>query len=129
MGYFSNFAAQYVPYDHDHSDTPPEKQLRMRLEELEARYRELTGRPCAFRYRAHFTRQDLRYILPEHLKSPEDVAQAIELAVVDLADRYGICVREKSVQEVPEMDEITHMQISFLDIPAMKAALGQALAA
>ena len=43
MGYFSNLAAEYVPYDHDHSYTPPEKQLLWRLEDLEERLRELTN--------------------------------------------------------------------------------------
>ena len=116
MGYYSNLSAEHTPKIYDHSFTPPEKQLLMRLEELEERYKELTGATPVYEYRASFSHEDLRYILPEHLKSSADVAQAIDLAVYDLADRYGILVREKVVEEPPEMDEITGMQISILDI-------------
>ena len=129
MGYFSNLAAQEVLYDHDHSYTPPEKQLLWRLEELEDRFEELTGNRCAYEYRASFSDKALRYILPEHFKSATDVAQAIELAIYDLAVYYGIHVREKPVEEVPEMDEITGMQISFLDVLSMQPLHRQPMAA
>ena len=60
-------------------------------------------------------------MLPEHFLSASDVRKAIELAVDDLADRYGIYVRGQPVEEVPEMDEITGMQISFLDVLSMQS--------
>ena len=116
MRYFSERAATYVPKEYDHSYTPPEKQLLMRLEELESRYEELKGTAYIYEYRANFTDSDLRYILPEHLKSSADVAKAIELAIYDLAVRHGILVREKPVEELPEIDEITGLQITILDI-------------
>ena len=101
----------------------------MRLEELEDRFEELTGNRCVYEYRASFSDKDLRYILPEHFKSATDVAQAIELAIYDLAVYYGIHVREKPVEEIPEMDEITGMQISFLDLLSMQSLYKQPLAA
>ena len=117
MGYFSNLATEHVPYDHDHSYTPPEKQLLWRLEELEDRYHELINRKTGKRDEgACFSKDNLRYVLPEHFLSASDVRKAIDLAISDLKERYGIQVREETTQEDPTVDEITGMQISFLDI-------------
>ena len=130
MGYFSNLAAQYVPYDHDHSYTPPEKQLLWRLEDLEERLHELTTQRTGKRDEGVcFSESDLRYVLPGQFLSVSDVRKAIELAVNDLAERYGIYVRGKPVEEVPEMDEITGMQISFLDVLSMPSFCRQPMAA
>ena len=130
MGYFSNTAAQYVPYDHDHSYTPPEKQLLWRLEDLEERLHELTTQRTGKRDEGVcFSESNLRYVLPGQFLSVSDVRKAIELAVNDLAERYGIYVRGKPVEEVPEMDEITGMQISFLDILSMQSLYRQPMAA
>ena len=130
MGYFSNLAAQYVPYDHDHSYTPPEKQLLWRLEDLEERLHELTTQRTGKRDEGVcFSESNLRYVLPGQFLSVSDVQKAIEIAVNDLAERYGIYVRGKPVEEVPEMDEITGMQISFLDILSVQAFHKQSMAA
>ena len=130
MGYFSNLAAQYVPYDHDHSYTPPEKQLLWRLEDLEERLHELTTQRTGKRDEGVcFSESNLRYVLPGQFLSVSDVQKAIELAVNDLAERYGIYVRGKPVEEVPEMDEITGMQISFLDVLSMQSLYRQPMAA
>ena len=130
MGYFSNLAAHEVLYDHDHSYTPPEKQLLWRLEDLEERLHELTTQRTGKRDEGVcFSESDLRYVLPEHFLSVSDVRKAIELAVNDLAERYGIYVRGKPVEEVPEMDEITGMQISFLDVLSMPSFCRQPMAA
>ena len=125
MGYFSNLAAHKVPYDH--SDTPPEKQLLWRLEDLEERLHELTtqGRDEG----ACFCESDLRYVLPGQFLSVSDVEKAIELAVTDLAERYGIYARGKPAEEMPEMDELTGMQISFLDVLSMQSLCRQPIAA
>lgn len=128
MGYFSNLAAQYVPYDHSY--TPPEKQLLWRLEDLEERLHELTTQRTGRRDEGVcFSESDLRYVLPGQFLSVSDVRKAIELAVNDLAEWYGIYVRGKPVEEVPEMDEITGMQISFLDVLSMQSFYRQPIAA
>jgi hypothetical protein len=57
------------------------------------------------------------------------VRKAIELAVNDLVERYGIYVRGKPAEEVPEIDEITGMQISFLDGLSMQSYFRQSIAA
>ena len=130
MGYFSNLAAQYVPYDHDHSYTPPEKQLLWRLEDLEERLHELTTQRTGRRDEGVcFSESDLRYVLPGQFLSMSDVRKAVELAVNDLAERYGIYVRGKPVEEVAEMDEITGIQISFLDVLSMQSLYRQPMAA
>ena len=130
MGYFSNLAAQYVPYDHDHSYTPPEKQLLWRLEDLEERLHELTTQRTGKRDEGVcFSESNLRYVLPGQFLSVSDVQKAIELAVNDLAERYGIYVRGKPVEEVLEKDEITGMQISFLDVLSVKTLHKQSMAA
>ena len=121
MGYFSNLAAQYVPNDHDYSYTPPEKQLLWRLEDLENRLHELTTQRTGRRDEGeYFSEDNLRYVLPEHFLSASNVCKAIDLAISDLKDRYGIYIGDQPAQEQPEVDEITGMQISFLDILSLQ---------
>ena len=122
MGYFSNLAIDYLPYIHDHSFFPPEKQLLWRLEELEDRYHELITQKTGNRDDGVcFSENNLRYVLPEHFLSASDVRKAIDLATSDLKERYGICVGDTPEQEEPVMDEITGMQISFLDMLALQS--------
>lgn len=122
MGYFSDLAAQYVPYDYDHSDTPPEKQLLWRLEDLENRLHELTTQRTGRRDEGeYFSEDNLRYVLPEHFLSASNVCKAIDLAISDLKDRYGIYIGDQPAQEQPEVDEITGMQVTFFDILALQS--------
>ena len=122
MGYFSNLAAEYKPYDDDHSYPPPEKQLLWRLEDLEDRLYELTKQKTGkWDEGDYFPEDNLRYVLPEHFLSASDVRKAIVLAISDLRERYGIYVGDAPEQGDPVMDEITDMQISFLDILSAQA--------
>jgi hypothetical protein len=123
MGYFSNLAAEYVPYDNDHSYTAPDRQLLWRLEELEERLHELTTQKTGKRDEGVcFSEENLRYVLPEHFLSASDVRKAIDLAIDDLRDRYGICVREEEcAEDEPVVDEVTDMQITFLDILSLQS--------
>ena len=121
MGYFSNLAAEHKTYDHDHSYTSPEKRLFFRLEELEDRLCELTQQKTGKRDKGeYFSEDNLRYVLPEHFLSASNVRKAIDLAISDLKDRYGIYIGDQPAQEQPEVDEITGMQISFLDILSLQ---------
>ena len=121
MGYFSNLAAHEVLYDHDYSYTPPEKQLLWRLEDLENRLHELTTQRTGRRDEGeYFSEDNLRYVLPEHFLSASNVCKAIDLAISDLKDRYGIYIGDQPAQEQPEVDEIAGMQISFLDILSLQ---------
>ena len=120
MGYFSNLAVQ-IPYDHDHSYTPPEKQLLWRLEELEDRYHELTTQKTGRRDEGVcFSEDNLRYVLPEHFLAVSDVRKAMDLAISDLAERYGIYIGDAPEQEDSVVDEISGMQISFLDVLSLQ---------
>ncbi len=125
MGYYSNLAAEYVTYDNDHSYTPPDRQLLWRLEELEERLHELITQKTGNRDEGIcFSEENLRYVLPEHFLSASDVRKAIDLAIDDLRDRYGICVREEEcAEDEPIVDEITGMQISFIDILSMQSCV------
>ena len=121
MGYFSNRAIDRRLLGHDHSDTPPEKQLLWRLEALEDRLCELTSQEPGNRAESdYFSKNDLRYVLPKHILSAADVGRAIDLVICDLRDRFGIYVGDASEQEDLGMDEITGMQISFLDVLALQ---------
>ena len=122
MGYFSNLAAREVLYDHDHSYTPPEKQLLLRLEELADRLDTLTHQKTGKRDEGeYFSKDNLRYVLPEHFLSASNVRRAIDLAITDLRERYGIYVGDQPVEEAPEVDEITGMQVTFFDILALQS--------
>jgi hypothetical protein len=119
-----------VPYDNDHSYTPPEKQLLWRLEELEDRLCELTQQKTGKRNEEdYFSEDNLRYVLPEHFLSASNVRRAIDLAISDLRDRYGIYVGDQPAQEEPVVDEITDMQISFLDLLSVPACFARLQAA
>ena len=118
MGYFSNKTIDYVLYTHDYSYTSPKQQLLWRYDALQDRLKELTVKQRTCSDGTCFSQDELRYVLPEHFMTTADVREAIELAVAELEDRYGICLREE-VAEEPVQDEITGMQISFLDILAM----------
>ena len=118
MGYFANQAIDAISWDDDRSYPDHEKQLLWRLEDLQDRLEELAEKRTQYEDAVTFSEADLRYALPKHLYTVADVQAAMELAICDLEDRYGIRVREE--EETPVMDEITGMQISFMDILAMQ---------
>ena len=122
MGYFSNLAVEHKIYDYDHSYMPPERRLLFRLEELEDRLDELTHQKTSMRDEGeYFSEDNLRYVLPEHFFSAANVRKAIQLAISDLKDRYGIYIGDQPAQEQPEVDEITGMQVTFFDILALQS--------
>lgn len=121
MGYFSNLAIKQISYDYDRSYLPPEKQLLWRLEDLHDRLNELNGTRRRCEDRGCFSEDDLRYALPEHFITAADVKAAIALAIHDLADRYGIHIREDDPEEIPAVDGITGAQISFWDVFSIQA--------
>lgn len=130
LGYFSNLAIEHKNYDHDHSITPPETQLLWRLEELEDRLYELTKRNIGERdERDYFSEDDLRYVLPKHFSSASNVRKAIDLAINDLREQYGIYVGDAPEQEEAAIDEITSMQVTIFDILALQSQCAPLIAA
>ena len=109
MGYFSNLAVDSTSFLHDHSYSFPEEQLLWRLEDLRNRLKELTTEKQRCESRACFSKDDLRYVLPEHFYATADVQAAIDLAICELKDRYGINILDAAQKEdVPAiMDEVT----------------------
>lgn len=125
---YAKLASKHGLYDHDHSYTPPEMQLLWRLEDLEDRLEGLSQQQTGYRDEGiSFSESDLRYVLPKHFYSVSDVQKAIDLAISDLAERYGIYVQGEP--EAPIVDEVTNMQISFLDILSVHACVKQLQAA
>ena len=125
---YAKLASTYGFYDHDHSYTPPEMQLLWRLEDLEDRLQELTNLETGCRDEGeYFSEDNLRYALPKHFYSATNVRKAIDLAIRDLEEQYGIRLEDAS--EEPIVDEVTDMQISFLDILSAPAFQKQPTAA
>ena len=113
MGYFSNVMVTYEAYDH--CETPPELPLLWRLEELEARYSELSNRNdnCAC-----FSEEELRYVLPKHFLSAADVRKAMELTPRELWERFGIQVQEPMPQETAI--DLSHAQLCFPEVLSLQ---------
>ena len=122
MGYFSNLAMEPKTFDYDHGYIPPEKQLLFRLEDLENRLCELTQGKTSKRDEGEYLSEDnLRYVLPEDFSSASNVCKAIDLAISDLQEQYGIYIGGQPAQEQPEADEITGMQVTFFDLLALQS--------
>jgi predicted nuclease with TOPRIM domain len=115
MGYYANAAIDNDLYDTDRSYFPHEQQLLRRLEQLESRLEELTADRVKYEDHTRFSKTELRYVLPEHFKSVSALRDAIALAVSELEERYGIVTRQKA-PEIPAMDELTEMQLSFAEL-------------
>lgn len=111
MGYFSNVMVTYEAYDH--CEMPPELPLLWRLEELEARYSELSNRNdnCAC-----FSEEELRYVLPKHFLSAADVRKAMELTTRELWERCGIQLRKE--KEIAA--DSSHRQLCFPEVLSLQ---------
>ncbi len=98
MGYFS-----MLDIDHeDYSYPPPERQLEMRLDILKDRLRELKEKDAVYRSGDYLSGDDIRYVQPESLKCIYHVEKAIEMAIKDLSEKYGIVVTENGYREYDE---------------------------
>ena len=105
MGYFSDLTAKESTYKEDCSYTSPQQQMKWRVDALKERLEELTSQHSGRRDEGVcFSQEDLRYVLPEHFFSAEDVRKAIALA-----EAFGI--DDTTAQET----EITGVQLSFVD--------------
>ena len=99
MGYFSMLDIDYE----DLSYPTPERQLETRLDILKDRLRELKDKGAVYRFfltdGAYLSNDDIRYIQPESLKCIYHVEKAIELAIKDLSEKYGIIVTDNGYKE------------------------------
>lgn len=101
MGYFSNFAIDEDTCHHDVSITSPEQQLLWRLDDLRDRLDELKISGALYGGVCNYTKSDLRYAPTGYFSTIYDVETAIELAIEDLRNKYGIEVaKDTSLQEI-----------------------------
>ena len=125
MGYFSNLVCEHQEYYPDHSITEPKQQLLWRVEELQERLETLKAKGATYSSSVCYALDDLRYMLPVHFRTVFDTEKAIDLAVAELKNTYGIDLYPEYVEE-PIVDEITENQMTFFillpGIPARAAA-------
>ena len=99
MGYFS-----MLDIDHeDYSYPPPERQLEMRLDILKDRLQELKEKDAVYTNGAYLLDDDIRYVQPENLECIYHVEKAIDLAIKDLSEKYGIVITENGYREYDEL--------------------------
>lgn len=82
MGYFSRLACAFVCRE-DRSYPSPQRQLTLRIQELEDRLDEPAG-SCGIRYDERVSAQELGSVLPEHLHRTRDLYAALAIAKREL---------------------------------------------
>lgn len=115
MGSFSNLDAEPYKY-HDHSITTPEQQLQWRLDDLRERIDELKTTSGLYGGVCRYTKNDLRYALPGCFHTIYELEIAIELAVEDLKNKYGIQISAEEAEETVTGD-LTGSQLSLDGMP------------
>lgn len=101
MGYFSNFSIDEDTCHHDISITSPEQQLLWRLDDLRDRLDALKILGALYGGMCCYSKSDLRYAPTGYFHTCYDVEAAIELAIEDLRNKYGIEVaKDTSLQEI-----------------------------
>lgn len=116
MGYYSDFDITARSYRYDHSLPQNDWDILLeRLEILQDRLDMLRAEPNRYEDRICLTESDLRAILPEQLRTVYHLQKAIELAKMDLRERYGICTEQAILEEDPIVDEVTPLQLSIYE--------------
>ena len=116
MNYFTNLAQKYLSHDNDRSFPLPEAQLFWRLEELEERRKELVRADAPSESWTRFTEDEFRFASPDCFKSIIDVKKAIELAISELKDNYGIDIGAVNETNTPASKSVPENQISLFDV-------------
>lgn len=115
MGYFSDLAQKYIDFDYDRSYPSPEEQLLWRLDDLNYKLEELTEKDAPYRGRGRLTDNDIRYAIPEYFENIADVERAIELALEDLKNKYGVEISELDSEQEEVFDDGA-VQMSLFEI-------------
>ena len=116
MNYFTILAQKYLGHDNDRSFPLPEAQLFLRLEELVERCKELVRADAPSESWTRFTEDEFRFASPDCFKSIIDVKKAIELAISDLRDNYGIDIGAVNETNTPAPKGVPESQISLFDV-------------
>ncbi len=115
MGCFSELAQKYIDFDYDRSYPSPEEQLLWRLDDLNYKLEELTEKDVPYRVWECLTDNDIRYAIPEYFKNIADVERAIELALEDLKNKYGIEIAEEDGEQ-EEVFDVGAEQMTLFEI-------------
>lgn len=113
MGYFSEIAINRNTYFHDDSWTTHKQQLLWRCEDLQNRLEELKLQRASHSSSGCLTNDDLRYALPHCFGTVYDAEKALELAVSELKEKYGINLQPELCEE-SGADKLTSTQLSFV---------------
>ena len=113
MGYFSEIAINRNTYFHDDSWTTHKQQLLWRREDLQDRLEELKLRRAPYISSGCLTKDDLRYALPSCFGAVYDAEKALELAVSELKEKYGINLQPELCEE-SGADKLTGTQLTIL---------------
>ena len=113
MGYFSEIAINRNTYFHDDSWTTHKQQLLWRCEDLQNRLEELKLQRAPYSSSGCLTKDDLRYALPSCFGAVYDAEKALELAVSELKEKYGINLQPELCEE-SGADKLTGTQLTIL---------------
>ena len=113
MGYYSEIAINRNTYFHDDSWTTHKQQLLWRREDLQDRLEELKLRRAPYISSGCLTKDDLRYALPSCFGAVYDAEKALELAVSELKEKYGINLQPEPCND-SSADKLTGTQLSFV---------------
>ena len=113
MGYFSEIAINRNTYFQDISWSTHEQQLLWRCEDLQNRLEELKLQRAPYSSSGCLTKDDLRYALPSCFGAVYDAEKALELAVSELKEKYGINLQPELCEE-SGADKLTGTQLTIL---------------
>lgn len=103
MGYYSELAITDDTCHNDHSQISHETQLRLRIEDLWSQLEDVAeGRVGAdtFRHMDYsYSKNNLAYVLPEHLFRESDIMVAISIAAEKLAKTEADSNRRNNTKE------------------------------
>ena len=122
MGYYSSLAIDLESYSYDVSYTSPEQQLLWRIDDLYNRLNELP-----FIKRRNFdgailSLDDYRYAPVKCFETYLDVQAAIQIAIDDLNNNYGIVVSERAT--IYPSAETSIEQLTLFDTIALPCRKG-----
>ena len=113
MGYFSEIAINRNTYFHDDSWTTHKQQLLWRCEDLQNRLEELKLQRAPYSSSGCLTNDDFRLALPHCFGAVYDAEKALELAVSELKEKYGINLQPELSKD-SSADKPTGTQLSFV---------------
>ena len=99
MGYFSEIAIKRNTYFNDDSWATHEQQLLWRCEDLQNRLEELKLQRASYSSSGCLTNDDFRLALPHCFGAVYDAEKALELAVSELKEKYGINLQPEPCED------------------------------